>query len=85
LTEQRIPHSWAGQTVYVGLLVPTRGDAPADATLKVGWLHEVNDLGILGTFSEPNTDEEPMRAFYPWGAVLSISNMEDAAEVIDIR
>ncbi len=81
----KIPHSWTGQTVYVGLLVPTHGDAPADATFKVGRLELVNDHGILGAFADETAGEEPMRAFYPWGAVLSISNEEDAAEVTDIR
>jgi hypothetical protein len=73
------------ERVHVGLLVPTKGDTPPDACFKTGHLELVNGHGILGVLSDPTVGEEPVRAFYPWGAILSIANEDDVAEVIGIR
>ena len=79
-----IPHAWVGQRVYVGLLVPTRGNAPASGTFKTGVLHSVTQHGIVGVFAGQD-EAEPVRSFYPWSAVLSLTSEDDVAEVVSIR
>ena len=85
MATDKMPHLWTGQTVHVGLLVPTEGTAPASATYKTGRLDLVNDHGILGAFADEADGEEPMRSFYPWAAVLQIASVEEVADVIGIR
>jgi hypothetical protein len=80
-----MPHAWTGTRVYVGLLVPTKGSAPASGKIKVGRIHQVTDHGIVAVLSDPTTDDEPVRSFYPWSAVLSITSEDDVAEVINIQ
>ncbi len=99
MTEERIPHSWVGKEVEVGLAVPA-GHLdrdpytlhPVGGVYKLGVLEEVNDLGIVGAFSGihdalvlPN--QRPTSRFYPWSAVLSIGSPDDPdmAEIRPIR
>jgi hypothetical protein len=79
LRTDEIPEAWTGSRVYVGLLVPTKGSAPASGTFKVGTLERVGVFGIVGTFTDPDEEEEdiPARAFYPWSAVLTIASAEE--------
>ena len=79
LDSKEIPEAWIGREVYVGLLTPTKGSAPAAGSFKTGTLQSVNVWGIVGAFTDPlNEDEEPVSVFYPWSAVLQIA---DKAEV----
>jgi hypothetical protein len=80
-----MPEAWIGKRIYVGLLVPTKGSGPASGTFKVGTLHQVTDHGIVAVLSDPTTDDEPVRSYYPWSAVLSITSEDDVADVINIR
>lgn len=82
--DREIPHAWIGQTVYVGLLVPTTGSAPPSGTIEIGKLHSVTQLGIVGVFASGDEDE-PVRSFYSWSAVLSISSEDDVADLVGIR
>jgi hypothetical protein len=76
-----VPHSWVGHTIAVALLEPAPaslrfGGMDTDIRLpstavKSGTLDAVTDHGIVGAFSAPDADEEPV-GFYPWSAVLAI-------------
>ena len=95
MTEERIPHSWVGKEVEVGLAVPagfhpkTLTPHPTAGVWKIGLLEDVTDLGIVGKFQSAMDDlsKEPESRFYPWSAVLSIGSPEDpdVAEVRPIR
>lgn len=82
--DSEIPHSWIGQRVYVGLLVPTKGTSPPSGCFKIGTLHHVTRHGIVGVLANPEIDEDPVRAFYPWTAILSINLESDAARVAGV-
>jgi hypothetical protein len=83
VAEPRIPHSWVGHEVCVGLLTPTHGDAAASADYLLGRLHAVDDLSILSALSDTFDDEDELvHAFYPWVAILSVRSRHDAAEVV---
>jgi hypothetical protein len=44
---------------------------------ETGVLERVNVFGIVGAFADLDTGEEPVRAFYPWSAVLTIASVEE--------
>lgn len=49
---------------------------PALGRIQEGVLEAVTDLGIVGEFADTRLEEETMRAFYPWSAVLVVTPTE---------
>jgi hypothetical protein len=51
---------------------------------ETGVLERVNVFGIVGAFADLDTGEEPVRAFYPWSAVLTIASVEETQEALGL-
>ena len=79
--EERIPDSWVGRQVEAVVVRPVNPDQPAYSTSLTaltykGLLEEVNDRGIVASFSS-EIEVLAANTFYPWAAVLSIRLIED--------
>jgi hypothetical protein len=65
-----IPEAWIGRSVEL-IFVSGSSTEYAD-----GYLKEVNDRGIVLTV-EGHGEHPPRPLFYPWGAVIQISEAPD--------
>jgi hypothetical protein len=79
--EEHIPDSWVGRRVEAVVVRPVNPDQPGYSTsltalTYMGMLEEVNDRGIMASFSS-EIEVLAANTFYPWAAVLSIRLIED--------